>query len=73
MLTALIVIGIVLYIVIALWVIFVGLVGLGIPIANIVIKNPTTLIIVVIIVGLFWPMLLFVPIVDTLMSFFRSF
>jgi hypothetical protein len=73
MLTVLIVLGIVFYIIIALWVIFVGLVGQGIPIANIVIDNPTTLIIVVITVGLFWPILLFVPIVETLMSFFRSF
>ena len=73
MLTVLIVLGIVFYIIIALWVIFVGLVGQGIPIANIVIDNPTTLIIVVITVGLFWPILLFVPIVETLMSFFSSF
>lgn len=73
MLTALIVLGIVFYVIIALWVIFVGLVGQGIPIVNIVIENPTTLIIIVIAVGLFWPILLFVPIVETLMSFFRSF
>ena len=73
MITSLIILGIVLYLSISLWVTFNGLVGGGIPIVGLGIENTTTLIIVSIVTGLLWPILLFVPIVDWVTRFLRSF
>ena len=71
--TALIILGILVYLSVSLWVTFNGLVGGGIPIVGLEIKNSTTLIIVSIVTGLLWPILLFVPVVDWVTRFLRSF
>lgn len=61
------------YLAIALWVAFVGLVAGGIPVLGVEVKNTTILLIVVFLSSLFWPLLLLTPIATSVFKFFKSY
>lgn len=74
MITILIIIGIVLYVSVGLWFIFNGMVGSGIPVLGIVVENDLPLLLTVVFLsGLLWPVLFIVPVINSVVHFFRGY
>lgn len=72
MITALIAVCSIFYLAVVLWVIFVGLVAGGIPFIGIEIKNTSKLIALVLLLGMLWPALLFIPVVNFILNLFKN-